>query len=97
MDLTKFDKLLDLYEERLTKLPETTPNFRKRRRVLGMLPTFRHLLGCLAMEGQYTEEQQAILILKLNRWLGFIQAILWDLNLFSIDEFRRHVRGVFKQ
>lgn len=96
MDLTKFHQLLNEYQRRLDELPETTPNHRKRRQALGMLPTFRHLLGYLGPEGRLNDDQKLIVLLKLNRWLGFIQAVLWDLNLGTISEFRRHLREVFK-
>lgn len=27
---------------------------------------------------------------KVNRWLGFIQGVLWSMGLFTIDEMREH-------
>lgn len=27
---------------------------------------------------------------KVNRWLGFIQGVLWSAGLFTIDEMREH-------
>ena len=31
---------------------------------------------------------------KMNRWLGFIQGILWANNIFKIDEMRNHNRDI---
>lgn len=31
---------------------------------------------------------------KINRWLGFVQGILYRENLFTIDEMRDHVRNI---
>ena len=30
---------------------------------------------------------------KLNRWLGFVQGVLFDLDFYSINELREHVTG----
>jgi hypothetical protein len=30
---------------------------------------------------------------KLNRWLGFMQGVLWMTSTFSIDQLRHHVKG----
>ncbi len=27
---------------------------------------------------------------KMNRWLGFIQGILWNFGLYSIEDFKTH-------
>jgi hypothetical protein len=29
---------------------------------------------------------------KLNRWLGFIQGVLWSHGIYSVDELREHNR-----
>lgn len=40
------------------------------------------------------EEPDPKILEKANRWLGFIQAILWCNGEFSIDEMRTHNRSV---
>lgn len=37
-------------------------------------------------------EQNPDTIAKLNRWLGFVQAVLWAQNIYTLDELRDHTR-----
>jgi hypothetical protein len=30
---------------------------------------------------------------KANRWLGFIQGVLWEQHIFTIDDMRKHNRS----
>jgi hypothetical protein len=29
--------------------------------------------------------------MKINRWVGFVQGVLWKEGLFTIDQMREHV------
>jgi hypothetical protein len=31
---------------------------------------------------------------KINRWLGFIQGVMWTYGMFSIDDLRVHSRAL---
>ena len=34
---------------------------------------------------------QAEDICKINRWIGFVQGVLWQQGIFTIDQMREHV------
>jgi hypothetical protein len=31
---------------------------------------------------------------KANRWIGFIQGVLWTTRTFTIDELRQHIKNI---
>lgn len=31
---------------------------------------------------------------KANRWIGFIQGVLWTTRTFTIDELRQHIKDI---
>lgn len=35
-------------------------------------------------------EEDAMSAEKVNRWLGFVQGVMWSAGLFTIDEMREH-------
>lgn len=51
----------------------------------------QHICWMCHMAEHYLEEGE---IEKANRWLGFIQGVLWCEGFFSIDEMRDHNRSV---
>jgi hypothetical protein len=49
------------------------------------IPKLRHLRWMLSVIPALADDNKA------NRWLGFIQGVLFDMKVFSIDELRNHV------
>lgn len=47
---------------------------------------------CVAMLSNTGESEYMELYTKVNRWIGFVQGVMWKEGLFSIDELRQHVR-----
>ena len=53
---------------------------------LSIFPKLRHLRWMLAEIPKLPED-------KANRWLGFVQGVLYDLDFFTINELRAQVEG----
>ncbi len=47
-----------------------------------------YVLDMICRMNDFTEEDEG----KANRWLGFIQGVLWSGGVYTIDEMREHNR-----
>lgn len=47
----------------------------------------------MAYEAKTVFIEVEVRIEKANRWLGFIQGVLWAENVFTIEELKAHNRG----
>jgi hypothetical protein len=52
-----------------------------------LVPKLKHLRWMLSVIPGLPDTEKA------NRWLGFVQGVLFDLDFYSIDELREHVTG----
>jgi hypothetical protein len=100
MTTDKMQGLLDLYWEALDEMdisPISAPDYEEfvdgereprwdtqeaLEYVMAMLQGMREMLD----EGSENHE-------KLNRWLGFVQGVLWVEGVYTLSEMRRHNRS----
>jgi hypothetical protein len=88
MDQTQLIKVLENYEEVLTK-----------RGLVGLHrlnggDTIDHVVWMVTEAKGYAKEGR---VEKANRWLGFIQGVLWSKGIFKIDEMKEHNRKPKRQ
>jgi hypothetical protein len=102
--LSKTDLLsiVERYEKRLghvrverTLGPVVAPDLAQARQqhlshAAWMLGAMRTLLCTESDGGVYVEDAA---LEKANRWLGFVQGVLWTTFMYTIDEMREHVRN----
>ena len=96
MSLTNLNKTLKLYEDKIYE----EILIRKSRPVNSMSPeeiaenrrSITELEHLLYMAEKMTAKDCVFSPDKTNRWLGFIQGVLWTRNLFTIDQMREHNR-----
>jgi hypothetical protein len=70
-------KLLDYYEQEICNIPYCGP-------YLSHLKTMFNPMRAMIYEKQHD---------KFNRWLGFVQGVLYANGIFSIDQMRNHNRS----
>ena len=80
---TVMERLCELYDARIAaagdaeKLTQTADP--------SIFQKLRHLRWMLTVIPKLPESDKA------NRWMGFVQGVLFDLNFYTIDELRAHV------
>lgn len=95
-----YRKLIDRYEARVRKL--ATPKRGDAGPFDGWDQAWPHVLWMLGemrtLLDEYTPPTPEqfykwleVVEPKLNRWLGFVQGLLWAGGLYTIDELREHV------
>lgn len=70
-------ELLDYYEQQLCNIPYPNDS-------LTHLKTMFNPMRIMVYENQ-TE--------RFNRWLGFVQGVLWNNDIFYLSQLRNHVRN----
>lgn len=76
----KIRGIMDMYEHHLEQCDAAQPISLHLRHVLGMCAKVRGFLD----EGRWD---------KANRWLGFIQGVLWVEEVFEIEDMKNHNRS----
>jgi hypothetical protein len=46
---------------------------------------------CISMISNPGDTEYNAMYTKVNRWIGFVQGVLWKEGLFTIDQMREHV------
>jgi hypothetical protein len=46
---------------------------------------------CIGMLSNPGDTEYNSMYMKINRWVGFVQGVLWKEGLFTIDQMREHV------
>jgi len=61
--------------------------------VAGMFAVMRDLLDSITAAPQRSDERED-LVGKFNRWLAFVQGILWSHERRTVDQLRDETRGI---
>ena len=81
---TAVERLCDLYDARIAAVGDAE-KLGQAGTGLGIFPKLRHLRWMLDTIPKLAESDKA------NRWMGFVQGVLFDLDFYTIDELRAHV------
>jgi hypothetical protein len=89
-------KLLKFYQEEFKKLSLRPVRFEGKDDFLpkNSMVSSQHAAWMIDEMVRFMEESQKWTVqdaLKVSRWIGFVQGVLWQNNIFTIDELRQHV------
>ena len=92
MDHWQMLKVIKLYDERVAKELASHPDAE----LVHLKDMFPKMVSIADKSFWMAEPVKSEQWDKVNRWLGFVQGVLWNKRIYTIDDMREHNRGELK-